>query len=89
MMDAAIDGRLKGLWTIGYDVLLTNPNAAETTRALRSLDLVVVQDMFLTETARELASVFVPACSVQRGHHDWPHQEQRAPPDRCARHLSK
>lgn len=63
MMDAAIDGRLKGLWVIGYDVLLTNPNATETARALRSLDLVIVQDLFLTETAREVASVFLPACS--------------------------
>ena len=63
MMDAAIEGRLKGLWTIGYDVLMTNPNTAETTRALRSLDLVIVQDMFLNETAREFGSVFLPACS--------------------------
>jgi formate dehydrogenase major subunit len=63
MMDAAIAGTLKALWVIGYDLLLTNPNATETARALRSLDLVVVQDMFLTETAREVASVFLPACS--------------------------
>ena len=63
MMEAAIDGRLKGLWAIGYDVLMTNPHATETARALRSLDLVIVQDMFLTETAREYGSVFLPACS--------------------------
>ena len=63
MMDAAIDGRLKALWAIGYDVLLTNPNATETARALRSLDLVIVQDMFLTKTAREFGTVFLPACS--------------------------
>ena len=63
MMDAALEGRLKALWAIGYDVLMTNPNASETARALRSLDLVIVQDMFLTETARQFASVFLPACS--------------------------
>lgn len=63
MMDAALDGRLKALWAIGYDVLLTNPNVAETIRALRSLELVIVQDMFLTETARECGTVFLPACS--------------------------
>ena len=63
MMDAALDGRLKALWAIGYDVLMTNPNATETLRALRSLDLVIVQDMFLTETARECGTVFLPACS--------------------------
>jgi formate dehydrogenase major subunit len=63
MMDAALDGRLKALWAIGYDVLMTNPNASATLRALRSLELVIVQDMFLTETARECATVFLPACS--------------------------
>ncbi len=63
MMDAAIDGRLKALWAIGYDILLSNPNTTETRRALGALDLVVVQDLFLTETAREFGTVFLPACS--------------------------
>jgi formate dehydrogenase major subunit len=63
MMDAAAAGRLKGLWAIGYDVLMTNPNATETARALGALDLVIVQDLFLNETAREFGSVFLPACS--------------------------
>jgi formate dehydrogenase major subunit len=63
MMDAATDGRLKALWAIGYDVLMTNPNATETLHALRQLELVVVQDLFMTETARQCATVFLPACS--------------------------
>jgi len=63
MMDAAIAGRFKALWAIGYDVLLTNPNAADTRRALGALDLVIVQDLFLTETAKAFGSVFLPACS--------------------------
>ena len=63
MIDAALAGRLKALWSIGYDVLLTNPNTAETLRALRALELVIVQDLFLTETARECGTVFLPACS--------------------------
>ena len=63
MMDAALDGSFKGLWAIGYDVYLTNPNASETARALASLELLVVQDMFLTETARAFAHVVLPACS--------------------------
>jgi formate dehydrogenase major subunit len=63
MMDAALAGRLKALWAIGYDVLLTNPNASETLRALQSLELVIVQDLFLTETARACGTVFLPACS--------------------------
>jgi len=63
MFDAASAGGLKALWAIGYDVFLTNPNANETARALKALDLVIVQDLFLTETAREFGSVFLPACS--------------------------
>jgi formate dehydrogenase major subunit len=63
MMDAAGRGELKALWAIGYDVLLTNADAATTRAALRALDLVIVQDLFLNETAREVGTVFLPACS--------------------------
>ena len=63
MLDAAAAGRVKALWTIGWDVLMTNANAAHTARALQSLDFLVIQDLFMTETAREYGSVFLPACS--------------------------
>ncbi|MBI5936767.1 MAG: formate dehydrogenase subunit alpha [Betaproteobacteria bacterium] len=63
MMDAAAAGRLKGLWCIGYDILHSNANMASTRQALAALELLVVQDMFLTETAREFAHVFLPAAS--------------------------
>jgi formate dehydrogenase major subunit len=63
MLDAALRGQVKALYAIGYDVLLTNPNANETRRALAELEIVVVQDLFLNETARELATVFLPAAS--------------------------
>jgi formate dehydrogenase major subunit len=63
MMDAAAAGRLKALWAIGYDIALTNANASTTAAALKSLDLLVVQDMFLNETARQSAHVFLPAAS--------------------------
>jgi formate dehydrogenase major subunit len=63
MMRAAETGALKALWTIGYDVMLSNPNARETARALKALDLVIVQDLFMTETARQFGTVFLPACS--------------------------
>jgi formate dehydrogenase major subunit len=64
MMDAAEQGRFKALWAIGYDVLLTNANAAATRRALASMELVIVQDMFLNETARDYGKVFLPAASA-------------------------
>ena len=63
MMDSAAAGKLKALWAIGYDVFLTNANTNATESALRSLELVIVQDMFLNETAREFGSVFLPAAS--------------------------
>jgi formate dehydrogenase major subunit len=63
MMQAAAAGRLKALWAIGYDVFLTNPNANDTAEALRALEFVIVQDLFLNETARMFGTVFLPACS--------------------------
>lgn len=62
MIDAASAGKLKALWSIGYEIFLTNPNANASEHALRSLDLLIVQDLFMTETAR-FANVFLPACS--------------------------
>ncbi|NOK10212.1 formate dehydrogenase subunit alpha [Corallococcus exercitus] len=63
MMEAARGGRLHALWAFGYDVLLTNPDANTTREALERLELLVVQDLFLNETARALGHVFLPACT--------------------------
>ena len=64
MMDSAKAGKLKALWAIGYDIALTNANTSATEHALRSLDFVIVQDMFMNETARQFGSVFLPAASA-------------------------
>ena len=63
MMDAAESKELKALWAIGYDLAFTNANTIATNRALGSLDLVIVQDIFLNETARQFGTVFFPAAS--------------------------
>ncbi len=63
MIDAARDGKLKALWAIGYDVFLSLADAHATARALGSIELVIVQDMFLNETAKQFAHVFFPAAS--------------------------
>jgi formate dehydrogenase major subunit len=63
MMDAAQQGSVRALWAIGYDIALTNPHTASTLAALRALELLVVQDLVLNETARLAAHVFLPACS--------------------------
>jgi formate dehydrogenase major subunit len=64
MMDAAGDGGLKALWCIGYDVYFTLANEDATAKSLKPLDLVVVQDLFLTQTAEAFGHIFLPAASV-------------------------
>ncbi|HEY5895595.1 MAG TPA: formate dehydrogenase subunit alpha [Chthoniobacterales bacterium] len=63
MIDDAAERHLRALWAIGYDVAFTNPNANATKAALGQLDLVVVQDLFFNELAREFGHVLLPACS--------------------------
>jgi formate dehydrogenase major subunit len=63
MMDAAAEGKLKALWCIGYDILFSNANASATRQALAQLELLIVQDLFMNETAREFAHVVLPAAS--------------------------
>lgn len=61
MIDAARDGKLKALWSIGYDVFLSNANAHETAKAFANMDLVIIQDFFMNETAKRFGHVFFPA----------------------------
>ena len=63
MLDAAGEGTLKALWAIGYDVYFSNPNAHQTRENMKKMDLVIIQDLFMNETARELGHVFLPASS--------------------------
>ena len=63
MLAAATQGKLKAMWAIGYDIVMTNPNTHETRRAMEQIDLVIVQDLFLNATAREFGDVFLPAAS--------------------------
>jgi formate dehydrogenase major subunit len=60
MFDAAVRGDLRALWIQGEDVAQSDPHESHVLAALRSLDFLVVQEMFLTETAR-LADLVLPA----------------------------
>lgn len=62
MFDAALEGRVRAMYIIGMDAALTNPDANRVQRALTKLDLVVVQDIFPSDTAK-LADVILPAAS--------------------------
>lgn len=56
------NGSLKAMYIIGENPVLSDPNSAHVVQTLKDLDFLVVQDIFLTETA-ELADVVLPAAS--------------------------
>jgi formate dehydrogenase major subunit len=62
MYEAALSGKLKAMWVIGEDMAQTDPNTKHVVEALSKLDLLVVQELFMTETAK-LATVILPASS--------------------------
>ncbi len=62
MVEAAKAGSLKGLYVVGENPLMSDPDTGHVREALQSLDLLVVQDIFMTETA-EMAHVVLPATS--------------------------
>ncbi len=61
MVDAALEGRLRGLYLIGEEMGLVDSNLNKVHQAFRSLELLVVQDIFFSETCR-FADVVLPAC---------------------------
>jgi formate dehydrogenase alpha subunit len=61
-MEQAKEGKVRGMYVVGENPVLSFPNRKLITQILTSLDFLVVQDMFLTETAR-LANVVLPAAS--------------------------
>jgi formate dehydrogenase major subunit len=62
MLDAALDGSFKGLYVQGEDIGQSDPDTQHVTAALSSLECLVVQDLFLNETAK-FAHVFLPGSS--------------------------
>ncbi|MDT0554333.1 formate dehydrogenase subunit alpha [Urechidicola vernalis] len=62
MLDAAIDGKIKALYIMGEDTIMTDPNTNHSIKAFEKLELIVVQELFMTATT-ELADVVLPAAS--------------------------
>ena len=62
MFDAAIAGDFRGMYIQGEDFAQSDPNTQHVEEALRSMECVVVQDLFLNETAK-FAHVFLPGTS--------------------------
>ncbi len=62
IMNAALDKRVRGLYIMGENPMLSDPNLRHVEEALQEVDFLVVQDIFLSETAR-MADVVLPAAS--------------------------
>jgi len=62
MLDAAVDGTFKGLYIQGEDIVQSDPNTQHVTAGVAAMECVVVQDLFLNETA-SFAHVFLPGSS--------------------------
>jgi hypothetical protein len=59
MLDAAVEGTFKGLYCQGEDILQSDPDTRHVAAGLAAMDCVIVQDLFLNETAN-YAHVFLP-----------------------------
>ena len=62
MFDAALEGSFMGIYCQGEDIVQSDPNTQHVTAALSAMECVVVQDLFLNETAK-YAHVFLPGAS--------------------------
>jgi formate dehydrogenase major subunit len=62
MFEAALDGSFRGLYCQGEDPAQSDPNTQHVQAALSAMEFVVVQDLFLNETAK-FAHVFLPGAS--------------------------
>jgi len=62
MLDAATVGEFKGVYIQGEDIAQSDPNTEHVAAALRAMDCVIVQDLFINETAK-FAHVFLPGTS--------------------------
>ena len=63
MLQGVLDGQIKALYVVGENPAVSEPGAAAVKEALEQAEFLVVQDIFLSETAR-YADVVLPACVI-------------------------
>lgn len=73
---AAIEGKIKGLYICGEDPIVSDPDTHHIIKALESLEFLVVQDLFMTKTAR-YADVILPAKSFAEKEGTFTNTERR------------
>jgi formate dehydrogenase major subunit len=81
MFEAALDGEFKGLYIEGEDITQSDPNTQHVTAALMAMECIIVQDLFLNETAK-FAHVFLPGSSFLEKDGTFTNAERRISPVR-------
>ena len=81
MLDAACDGSFKGLYIQGEDILQSDPDTKHVSAGLAAMECVVVQDLFLNETAN-YAHVFLPGSTFLEKNGTFTNAERRIQPVR-------
>ncbi len=81
MFDAALDGSFMGLYCEGEDIAQSDPDIKHVHAALRAMECVIVQDIFLNETAK-FAHVFLPGSSFLEKNGTFTNAERRISPVR-------
>ena len=76
MIPAAAEGKLKGLYILGENPVVSDADQNHVLHALKNLDFLVVQDIFMTETA-ELADVVLPAACFAEKNGTFSNTERR------------
>ncbi|MFZ1834165.1 MAG: formate dehydrogenase subunit alpha, partial [Pseudomonadales bacterium] len=83
MLDAALDGHFKALYCQGEDIAQSDPDTQHVEAALRSFECLIVQDLFLNETAM-FAHVFFPGATFLEKNGTFTNAERRISPVRRA-----
>ncbi len=76
IMAAAGSGKIKALYVMGENPLLSDPDLQHVKKELQKLDLMIAQDIFLTETA-QMADVVLPACAFAEKEGTFTNTERR------------
>jgi formate dehydrogenase major subunit len=76
MFDAALDGSFMGVYIEGEDIAQSDPNSQHVAAALSAMEIVIVQDIFLNETAK-YAHVFLPGSSFLEKNGTFTNAERR------------
>ena len=76
IIDGASNGLIKGLYIMGENPMLSDPNITHVDEGLKNLEFLVVQDIFLTETAQR-ATVVLPALSFAEKEGSYTNTERR------------